>query len=326
MKPALQILAIAGVAFFMSACATQNAYRITDLTHARSVSDHGLDLFAAGKVNAAVEAFNAVIDFGTDDYRDFARRAAALGALEKYDLALKDTERALELSPRKWRTHLQRAVIHQRTRKFDSAIADLDNALEINGNEMSLLRRRAYLKLLAGQYAGAVDDYDQLERIRPESDTGTLGRGVALYLSGEWNDAARAFADVLEDSPYDGLAVLWLAKSALRTPGPISWDEFAPDAGPEREWIMANLLLDRSDPKVVEGIMLDLFEVEGATSPEDCEHVLFLGTWHLINSDSDSGDAVKAFEAATKACPADSIEGAEARIELERLRVGNHAL
>ncbi len=325
MKPALRLLAIAGVAFFMSACATQNAYRITDLSHARTVSDHGLDLFAAGNLNAAVEAFNAVIDFGTNDYRDYARRAAVLGALEKYDLALQDTERALELSPRKWRTHLQRAVIHQRTRKFDDAIADLDNAIEINANDTGLLRRRAYLKMLAGQYGAAIDDYDELQRIRPESDTGTLGRGVALYLSGEWNDAARAFADVLEESPYDGLAVLWLAKSALRAPGPISWDEFASDAGPEREWIMANLLLDRSDPDVVEGIMFDLFEADDATSPEDCEHVLFLGTWHLIKK-SDSEDAAKAFEAAAKACPADSIEGAEARIELERLRGINHAL
>jgi ferredoxin len=141
-----------------------------------------------------------------------------------------------------------------------------------------------------------------------------------LYLSGEWNGAARAFADVLENSPYDGLAALWLAKSALRVPGPISWEEFASDAGPDREWVMANLLLAMTDPNLVESAMGDLFNTEYASNSDECEHVLFLGTWHLIKNGND--DAKQAFEAAAKTCPVDSIEGAEARIELERLARG----
>ena len=320
MKPALTAKAIAAVAFLLAGCATQSPYRIDDVLDARQVSDQGLDLFASGNLNAAVTAFNAVIDYGSIDYRDYARRAAALGAMEKYDLALQDTERALKFSLERWRTHLQRAVIHQRTQKFDDAIADLDNALEINTDEISLLRRRAYLKMLAGRYTAAIDDYDNLTRIRPESNTGTLGRGVALYLSGEWNGASQAFADILKNSPYDGLAVLWLAKSALRAAGPISWEEFASDAGPEREWVMANLLIAMTDPNIVESTMVDLFRTEFSSDSDECEHLLFLGTWHLIRNGSE--DARQAFEVATETCPIDSIEGAEARIELERLGNG----
>jgi tetratricopeptide (TPR) repeat protein len=321
MKSALTTTLVAAAAFFLSNCATQNTYVIEDVLDARAVSNYGLDLFAAGDLKAAVTAFNAVIDYGSIDYRDYARRAAAYGAMEKYDVALKDTEQALKLSPRQWRTHLQRAVIHQRTFKFDNAISDLDSALEINSGEIELLRRRAYLKMLAGRYNGAIDDYDALARKRPQSNTGALGRGVALYLAGEWSSAAKAFTNVLESSPGDGLAVLWLAKSILRAPGgPISWEEFAADAGPEREWAMANLLIATTDRDMVEDAMHDLFDPETTTYLDECEHVLFLGTWRLIK---DKGDGAKrAFETANQTCPVDSIEGAEARAELERLGRG----
>ena len=308
---------IAAAAFLLSNCATQNNYIIEDVLDARTVSNHGLDMVVAGDLKAAVAAFNAVIDYGSIDYRDYARRAAAYGAMERYDVALKDTERALKLSPGQWRTHLQRAVIHQRTFRFDDAIVDLDNALEINSGEIELLRRRAYLKMLAGRYSGAVDDYAALASLSPQSTTGALGRGVALYLAGEWSSAAKAFTDVLESSPGDGLAVLWLAKSILRAPGPISWEEFATDSGPEREWAMANLLIATTDGTMVEEAMHDLFDPETTTYLDECEHVLFLGTWRLIK---DKGDGAKrAFEAANQTCPFDSIEGAEARAELERL-------
>ncbi len=317
MKSALMTATMTVAALLLSGCVAQNVYLIEDVLDARAVSDHGLDLFVTGDVEAAIAAFDSVIDFGSVDGRDYARRAAAYGTMEKYDVALKDAERALQLSPREWRTHLQRAVFHQRTHQFDEAIADLDRALEINSTEIELLRRRAYLKILAGRYSDAIADYNGLSRAMPGSDTGILGRGVALYLAGEWDSAANAFADILDGSPYDGLAALWLAKSTLRAPRPIGWGEFANNVGPEREWTMAKLLVIATDQNAVEDAMISLYGAERNSKPDACERVLFLGTWRLIRRGGDGAE--RAFKAARQACPVDSIEGAEARAELDRL-------
>lgn len=316
MRSALIATVIAS-ALFLSNCATHNPYVIEDILEARTVSDHGLSLFVAGEFEAAITAFNAVIDYGTIESHHYTRRAAAYGAMEKYNVALKDTEEALRIEPDDWRAHLQRAVFHQRTHKFDEAIIDLDRALDINPDQTELLRRRAYLKIVAGRYIDAVADYDALTRAMPISDTGTLGRGVAQYLSGDWNKAANAFANILEKSPDDGLAMLWLAKSGLRGAQPIGWEEFADDAGTEREWIMAHLLVTETNIIKLENTILALYETNGTESSDACEHALFLGTWRLINDHSNG--AKLAFSAAVQNCPVDSIEGAEARVELGRL-------
>jgi len=105
------------VALLVGGCASQSQYQIQDILDARNVSDQGLELFVTGEFEKAVEAFDAVVAFGTIDDRVYTRRAAALGAMEKYDVALRDTERALALDPDNLRIHLQRAVFHQRTYK-----------------------------------------------------------------------------------------------------------------------------------------------------------------------------------------------------------------
>ncbi len=316
MKSALTATVLAS-AVFLSNCATQNPYMIDNVLDARAVSDHGLDLFVEGDFESAIAAFDAVIDFGTIDNRDYKRRAAAYGAIEEYDVALRDTEQALRLAPDDWRTHLQRAVFHQRTHRFDEAIEDLDHALEVKPYEIELLRRRAYLKVVAGRYLDAVADYDSLTQALPGSDTGTLGRGVAQYLVGDWGSAANAFANILEKSPNDGLAVLWLAKSTLRATQPIGWEEFADNVGPEREWTMAHLLVTATDINDVEDTLLVLYGGDHTGKSDTCEHALFLGTWRLIKAGGDGAE--RAFDSAAKSCPIDSIEGAEARVELERL-------
>ena len=290
---------------------------IDDVLEARAVSEHGLDLFVAGDFEAAIAAFDAVIDYGTIDNRDYTRRAAAYGAMEEYEVALRDTERALQLAPGDWRTHLQRAVFHQRTHRFDEAIKDLDHALEFKPDEIELLRRRAYLKVVAGRYRDAAADYDALTQAMPGSDTGTLGRGVAQYLAGDWSHAANAFANILEKSPEDGLAVLWLAKSALRGGQPVGWEEFANNVGPEREWAMANLLVTAKDISEVEDTLLALYGGGDTGKSGTCEHALFLGTWRLIRAGGEGAE--RAFDSAAQNCPGDSIEGAEARVELHRL-------
>ena len=308
MKSVLTAMVIAAAAFFLSNCAIQNAYLIEDVLEARAISDHGLDLFVAGDFKAAIAAFDAVIEFGSIDNRDYTRRAADYGAIEKYDIALRNTERALQLSPREWRAHLQRAVFHQRTHQFDEAVTDLDRALEINPSEIELLRRQAYLKILAGRYNDAIADYDDLTLEMPGSNTGILGRGVALYLSGKWDSTANAFAEILDGSPGDGLAVLWLAKSTLRAPRPIGWEEFVDDVAPEREWTLTNLLVAATDRRIVEDTVIVLYGTEEAVETDACEHALFLGTWRLIRGGGDG--AKSAFEAAVQSCPEDSIERA----------------
>ena len=302
---------IAGFAAAMlSACAHPSLYKISDVTEARAVSNHALDLFNAGENEEAVKALDAVVAYGTIDDNVFSRRAAVQGTLKNYDKAMADMDRAIELAPRKWRHYLERAVLHQRSGRFDAAIGDLDSALTVQPNEGELLRRRAYLKVVAARLDEAIADYETLAEIFPESDTGVLGRGAVLYISGRWPEAARQFNAMLEVRPQDGLAALWYAKARLRDRQPVGWDELENNAGPEPDWRLTRALLTATSRA----------DAEAAVSEtEACERDLFLGIWRLVR---DGGvDARAAYEAALKSCPRDSIEATEARAELARLPI-----
>jgi len=293
----------------LAACATGPTYKISDVTEARELSDHALDLLMAGDANGAIRALDAVIAFGSISADDYARRAAVYGTQKKYDQAIADANRAVALDPRAWRRYLERAILYQRIGNYGDAITDLDSAVELQPSQVELWRRRAYLKVVASRFDDAVTDYEKLAEISPRSDTGALGRGAALYLAGRWRDAGAQFSAMLQSNPDDGLAALWLAKARLRSGQFLAWEELEAHAGPEAEWLMTRALL------TVESYAEVTQMLKGT---ETCERSLFMGLWRLKHQKGEG--AVQEFSTAARACPLDSIEASETRMELARLK------
>lgn len=308
---AAPIFAMAAIVLLLSSCATQSTHKISDITEARALSDQALDLFAEGDASGALTALNAVISYGSIDADDYARRAAVYGTLKNYDKALVDATRAVELAPRAWRRYLERAVLLQRMGQYDAAIADLDHAFMLQPTEAELLRRRAYLKMVAARFDDAIADYDNLSVMLPRRDTGALGRGAALYLAGRWPEAAAQFNGMLRMKPNDGLAALWLAKSKRRQGQFMAWEEVETHAGPEPEWLMTRILLN-GEPGI---------GMEALQHIDPCERAVFMGVWRIVHSSGNGAD--NDFRTAETACPADSIEASEARIERARLKAQN---
>jgi len=296
-------------AVLLSACATQPGYKISDVTEARALSDRALDMFAQGDHDGAITALNAVIAYGTIDDADYARRAAVYGTLKNYDKALIDADRSVALAPGAWRRYLERAILLQRVGRYSEAIADLDQAVVLRPTEVEPLRRRAYLNVVAARFDDAIKDYDDLSGMLPNSDTGALGRGAALYLAGRWREAAAQFNGMLETKPHDGLVTLWLAKARARAGQFMGWDEVERHAGPEPEWLMTRMLLT-AEP--------DIDAAAPLANVDTCERAVFLGVWRIVRHGGEG--AAKAFGAAETVCPVDSIEASEARTEIARLK------
>lgn len=300
--------AVVLVSAALAACTTTIEYKISDITEARALSEHGMALFVAGDTDGALKALNAVIAYGSIDANDYARRAVVYGTAKDYDKAIADANRVVELAPYTWRGYLERAILLQRTGQYDAAIRDLDSAHDLQPERPELLRRRAYLKVVAARFDEAIADYELLTKLSPRSDTGALGRGAALYLAGRWTDAADQFNAMLALKPEDGLAALWLAKARMRAGRFLGWDELEAHAGAEPEWAMTHALLTVEGEDEVTALVAKV---------EPCERALFLGAWRLKRPDRDG--AVREFRAAQKACPLDSIEASETRVEIERL-------
>ncbi len=302
---------MAAAAMALAGCATR--YHISDVNDARALSDKGFALFEDGDYKGAIAALNAVIAYGTINDGDYTRRAAVYGALKQYDKALADNDKALQLAPNEWRTHNQRAIFHQRLKKYDDAIHDLDVAYAAAPTQLDLLRRRAYLKVVAGRFRDAMTDYDMLAETGAQADAGILGRGVALYLDGNWREAADVFGRILLKDPGDGLTAYWMGKASLRAGMPLDFAQFGAHDARDPSWIMADVLLTAQTMDEVTARIAPL-ETRGTGA---CEIELFYGLWRVLRAGAT--DAGRAFQNAEKECPADSIEASEVHVERMRL-------
>jgi tetratricopeptide (TPR) repeat protein len=294
----------------VSACSTSSP-RVSDYLQARALSNEAQTLIDEGRYEEAIAKLDQVIAFGSIDDIDYTRRASAQGSLANYAAAITDLDRALELAPENWRSQLLRGVFKQRLGQYEAAIADLEGVQRLTPDAVTPMRRTAYLKLLAGQFDEAAVRYQRLRDVPGQSNTADLGQGMAMYLSGQWREASEAFGRALKESPDDALAALWYVKSGLR-------------AGiyPDRSLLAAAL-------GGTEGAMTQALLADSEDVPEPdpstlrsrsarCERALFLGAMRIIKSNGNG--AREQFLAAQRECPRDSIEAAEARAELERLR------
>jgi len=212
--------------------------------------------------------------------------------MKKYEAALRDTDHALALAPNEWRTYLIRALFDQKLGRYKDAVRDLGRAIAIKPDEVELVRRRGYLNVVIGQYDDAAADYTRLQQLTPRSTTGAIGRGVALYLAGNWRTAANVFGEVLVTSPGDALAALWLVKSSLRVPNPVDTDQFVGASDAEPEWVMVDALVSGASTQEVSNTVASLAERQGERhGVTPCERSLFLGAWRIIRLHGDGAGA-----------------------------------
>jgi tetratricopeptide (TPR) repeat protein len=85
--------------------------------------------FQAGRYREAAAVYQRLAAESPDDAALRASLAGVLGALGRYDLALAELDRSIELEPLNVEAYHNRAVIHERQGRPDAAIADYERAL-----------------------------------------------------------------------------------------------------------------------------------------------------------------------------------------------------
>lgn len=293
----------------LSGCSTSP--KVSDYLQARALSNEAQTLIDEGRYEEAIAKLDQVIAFGSIDEIDYTRRASANGSMANYAAAISDLDRALELAPENWRSQLLRGVFKQRLGQYAGAIADLEGVERLTPDAVVPMRRTAYLKLLAGNFDEAAVRYQRLREVPGQSNTADLGQGMAMYLSGQWFEASEAFGRALKESPDDTLAALWYVKSGLR-------------AGIYPDQALLGSALGGTEGAMTKALLADSEEVPDAdpsalrSRSARCERALFLGAMRIIKANGNG--AREQFLAAQRECPRDSIEAAEARAELDRLR------
>jgi len=200
-------------------------------------------LFEEGKYDEAAEAYKKLLAEDPNDGALRASLAGALGALGRYDEALVQLDKAIELQPLNPEAYHNRAVINQRRGDDAAAIKDYQTALRYSpGYEpaRAALRRlgaaesgqpeRTPAQQLAvkmaeqasqsarrGDYADAMAKLDEAQRIAPRFALIYQYRSNVAYLMGDTAAAVKALEKGLEIEPDNALFMENLRR--LQQPG-----------------------------------------------------------------------------------------------------------
>lgn len=183
--------------------------------------------------NKAVEQFTLAIKNGAaNDPSCYKRRGEAYEAMGKFDLALKDFGKHIELRGRpdfshahrkayqkeKWlQAYVLRAKVYFNLKKYQLAVDDLTKGAAIGpfSDSLYLLMADCHIKLNKPELA--VKDYATIIAANPEDDEAYEKRARLLLSMKKFNDALKDASAAIENYPGENPARLYKLRAEIYT-------------------------------------------------------------------------------------------------------------
>lgn len=144
------------------------------MTDYKTLLDDGIFDIRNGRFEDAVQKINQSIELKRDWEISYFYRAAAYQALEKFNDALLDYTKAIQLNPRMTDAYYNRAYINL-TRKdiknpdLQKTVEDLNKALELDPKFIDALYAMAAAQKKLGNYHTALEYLEKLIQIEPDA-------------------------------------------------------------------------------------------------------------------------------------------------------------
>jgi tetratricopeptide (TPR) repeat protein len=185
--------------------------------------------FQAGRFEEAARAYDDLVKANPEDGALRASYAGALGALGRYDDAMRQLEEAIKLEPLNPEPYHNRGVIHEKRGEREAAIREYQTAVRYNpqyepskealarltgsgaeqlsDNEKlaAVIAERAAEAARRGDYPASMKQLDEAERIAPRFARVYQYRSNVAFLMGDRDRAIQALRKALEIEPDNAL-------------------------------------------------------------------------------------------------------------------------
>ena len=154
----------------------------------------GLSSGISGKYQEAMEDFSKAIELDSKSTGAFVNRGVAYHHLGHYQRAIRDFDRAIELDPKLSRGYNNRGVAYGELGDHQRAIRDFDRAIELDPKDVRAYVSRGIAYRHLGDHRQAIRDYDRAIELDPKLSRGYYNRGNAYRKLG---DEQKAIADLI---------------------------------------------------------------------------------------------------------------------------------
>jgi len=131
----------------------------------------------------------------------YNNRGVAYAKLNKYEQAIKDYDRAIELNPALAEVYNNRGITYAELNKYDQAIEDYDKAIELNPNYADAYNNRGITYTKLNKYEQAIEDYNRAIELKPNLAEVYNNRGVAYAKLNKYERAIKDYGKAIELNP-----------------------------------------------------------------------------------------------------------------------------
>jgi len=159
--------------------------------YAGSYNNRGIAYAKLNKYEQAIEDFSKAIELDPDFAEAYNNRGLSYAELNEHEQAIKDYDKAIELNPNYAVAYNNRGNAYAKLNKYKQAIEDYDRAIKLNPALAGAYNNRgiAYAKL--NKYERAIKDYGKAIELNPDFVEAYGNRGIAYLEIHRYEESAR---------------------------------------------------------------------------------------------------------------------------------------
>ena len=144
----------------------------------------------------------------------FCDRGVIKGKLGRYEDALVDLDRAIELDSNDSIAWINRGITKGRLGRYEDALVDLDRAIELDANNSADWENRGNTKDRLGRYEEALTDYNRAIELDSNNSPAWMNRGNTKGRLGRYEDALTDHNRAIELGSNDSIA--WMNRGITK--------------------------------------------------------------------------------------------------------------
>jgi tetratricopeptide (TPR) repeat protein/S1-C subfamily serine protease len=173
---------------------------------AQAYYNRGNLYFNQQKYELALADYNKAIELDSNDAYAYNNRGNLYYDQQKYDLALADFTKAIELNRNFAEAYLGRGVVYYLQQKYELALADFNKAIELDSKLAMAYYNRGNLYFNQQKYELALADYSKAIEINRNYANAYLNRGNLYSNQQKYELALADYSKAIEINPNDAMA------------------------------------------------------------------------------------------------------------------------
>ena len=127
--------------------------------------------------------------------------------MQKYEQAIADNDKAIEINPENYNAYNVRGIANENLKRYEQAIADYGKAIDINSKNDVIYANRGKVYFKLEQYEQAIADYNKAIEINPQSALFYNNRGSAYHSLKQYEQAASDYNSARKIDPKSYVAL-----------------------------------------------------------------------------------------------------------------------